>query len=336
MATNKDSKRSKTDKKKSLSTKKRSKPLKTQVVQKVSKANADTIKKRVVKRKATPLKAKRVQTQYDVVRGIVADYCKRNYGRRCTRSESKEIYQALKLRFFDKDIKTKITLEQIKSDIDKVLAFKDKTSPPETTTLPFPYFELIIRLYDNDGGYFRDDDTLILDLTSIGEGKVKTPYAELPYAYKTDIYERIRGWIVDVTDEGVLESDNQLQFVYNADKSNVEKRLFVWKLSLDAVENKEKVQTSKEIKEGEEEKKSNLEYNKEKAEEEIREIQEDVEGNADLLAIEKERSKQEEQKTKQEEQKTRQIELSRQIKLMDLLEKGLITNEQFAQMIGLK
>ena len=198
----------------------------------------------------------------------------------------------------------------------------------------FPYFELIIRLYGNDGGYFREDDTLIFDLTAIGEGKVKTPYAELPYAYKTEIYERIRGWIVDVKDEGVLESDNQLQFVYNADKSDVEKRLFVWKLSLDAVDNKEKVQTTKEIKEGKEEKERNLEYNKEKAKEEIQEIKEDIKEDSNALAIEKEKTKQKEIERDIEEKKLRQKIVDRQLRAMDLLEKGLITQEQFAQMIG--
>ena len=334
MATNKDSKRSKTDKKKSLSTKKRSKPLKTQGVQKVFKANADTNKKRPAKRKAAPLKAKRVQTKYDVVRGIVADYCKRNYGRRCSREESKQIYQALKLRFFDKDIKTKITLEQIKSDIDKVLAFKDKTSPPDTTTQPFPYFELIIRLYDNDGGYFREDDTLIFDLTAIGEGKVKTPYAELPYSYKTDIYERIRGYVEDVESATGKKFSPQPEFVYDADKSNLEKRLFVWKLSLDAVEGKEEQQTTKEIKEGKEEKERNLEYNKEKAKEEIQEIKEDIKDDSNALAIEKEKTKQKEIERDIEEKKLRQKIVDRQLRAMDLLEKGLITQEQFAQMIG--
>jgi hypothetical protein len=336
MSADKDSKRSKTDKKKGLSTKKASKPAKTQGVQKVSKPkNADT-KKRPAKRKANVIKAKRVQTQYDIVRGVVADYCKRNYGRRCTREESKQIYQALKLRFLDKDRKTNVTLEEIKTDIDKVLAFKDKSSPPDTATLPFTYFEVVSRLYDNDGGYFREDDTLIFDLTAIGEGKVKTPYAELPYAYKTDIYERVRGYVLDVKDEGITFSDNQLEFVYDADKSNEEKRIFVWKLSLDAVQDKEQQQTTKEIKEGKEEKERNIEYNKEKAAEEIQEIKEGIKEDSNALAIEQEKTKQKEIEKGIEEQKTRQKELDRQIKLMDLLEKGLITAEQFAQMMSLK
>lgn len=320
MATNKDSKRSKTDKKKGLSTKKRSKPLKTQVVQKVSKANADTSKKRITKRKATPLKAKRVQTQYDVVRGIVADYCKRNYGRRCTRAESKEIYQALKLRFLDKDIKSKISLEDIKKDIDKVLAFKGETSPPTSVVLPMPYYDVVTRLFNNDGGFFADDDTLIFDLSTIGEGKVKTPYAELPYAYKTDIYERIQNYIADVEASGVKVSPPP-EFVYDADKSKEEKRIFVWNINFDNVSDKEELFTSEEIKEQSDEKERNEEVIAEK----VDEITEKV-VSADL-EIEKERTKQKEVELSIVKEKTKQD-------AMALLQAGKIDLETFIKIIS--
>jgi hypothetical protein len=321
MATNKASKSSKTDKKKGLSTKKALKPLKTKGISKISKANADKPKKSI-KRKANISKPKRAQTQYDIVRGIVADYCKRNYGRRCTRAESKEIYQALKLRFLDKESGVKqISIEDIKKDIDKVLAFKGETSPPTSVVLPMPYYDVVTRLYNNDGGFFQDDDTLIFDLSTIGEGKVKTPYAELPYAYKTDIYERVRDYISDVEATGIKVSPPP-EFVYDADKSKEDKRIFVWNINFDNVSDKEELFTSEEIKEQSDEKERNEEVVIEK-------IEEITKGgaDADILLIEKEKTKQKEVELEITKEKTKQD-------AMALLQAGKIDLDTFLKIIG--
>ena len=317
MATNKTSKSSKTDKKKVVSTKKALKPLKTQGVQKVSKSKI----KRPAKRKAAPRKGNSVQTQYNVVRKVVADYCMRNYGRRCTRKESQEIYQALKLRFLDKESGIKqVSLEDIKKDIDKVLAFKGETSPPTSVVLPMPYYDVVTRLFNNDGGFFADDDTLIFDLSTIGEGKVKTPYAELPYAYKTDIYERIQNYIADVEASGVKVSPPP-EFVYDADKSKEEKRIFVWNINFDNVEDKEEMFTGEELKGQSEEKERNEEVISEKVEE-IKETGVNAE-----LDIEKERTKQKEVELEITKEKTKQD-------AMALLQAGKIDLETFLKIIG--
>ena len=321
MATNKTSKSSKTDKKKVVSTKKVSKPLKTQGVQKVSKPKKATITKQPIKRKANVIKPMRVQTQYNKVRTIVADYCKRNYGRRCTRKESQEIYQSLKTRFLDKDSGIKqISLNDIKADIDKVLAFRNSSTPPSSVILPMPYYDVVTRLYNNDGGFFREDDTLIFDLSTIGEGKVKTPYGELAYAYKTDIYERVREYIFDVEASGVKVSPPP-EFVYDADKSNEDKRIFVWNINFDNVDDKEQIFTGDELKGQSDEKERNEEVISEKVDEVIEKVV-----SADL-DIEKERTKQREVELVIAKEKTKQD-------AMALLQSGKIDLETFLKIIG--
>ena len=310
MATNKDSKRKKLTKKSPLSVSKRSKPL-----------VKSSVPKKIAKRKAKQVK-KRVPSQYDVVRGIVADYCLRNYGRRCTRAESKAIYQSLKLRFLNKESGLKqIGLAEIKEDIDKVLAFKESKSIPSSVILPMPYYEVVTRLYNNDGGYFNEDDTLVFDLSVIGEGKVKTPYAELPFSYKTDIYERIREYISDVEASGVKVSPPP-EFVYDADKSNEDKRVFVWKINFDNVSEKEQIFTGEEIKEQSDDKERNEEVITEKIDEIV-----EKGSSADVLAIEKERTKQKEVELDIAKEKTKQD-------AMALLQAGKIDLETFLKIIG--
>jgi hypothetical protein len=320
MATNKTSKSNGKPKKKGLSVKKVLKPLKTKGVQKISKSNAVKPKKSV-KRKAIVAKAKRLPTQYDIVRKIIAEYCQRNYGRRCTRKESQEIYQSLKTRFLDKESGKQISLNDIKADIDKVLAFRNSSTPPSSVILPMPYYEVVTRLYNNDGGFFREDDTLIFDLSTIGEGKVKTPYGELAYTYKTDIYERVREYISDVEATGIKVSPPP-EFVYDADKSKEEKRIFVWNINFDNVTDKEELFTSEEIKEQKDEKERNEEVISEKVDEVIADSV-----NADVLAIEKEKTKQKEVELDIVKEKTKQD-------AMALLQAGKIDLDTFLKIIG--
>ena len=224
----------------------------------------------------------------------------------------------MKLRFLDKELKSKVTLEDIKKDIDKVLAFKGETSPPTSVILPMPYYDAVTRLYNDDGGFFQEDDTLIFDLTSIGEGKVKTPYAELPYTYKTDIYERIQNYIADVESEGIKISPPP-EFVYDADSSNEEKRVFVWKINFDNVEEKEQILTGEQIKEQKEDKEKNEETIKEKVEE--------VKSDAESIAIEQEKTKQKSLELEIAKEKTKQD-------AMALLQAGAIDLPTFLKIIG--
>ena len=323
MATDKERKKRGRPKKSVSSVKKVSKPL---VKSSVSSKKASKPRKR----KAKLVKAKRVPTQYDVVRKIVAEYCMRNYGRRCTRAESKEIYQSLRMRFLNKESGLKeVSLSDIKSDIDKVLAFRNESSPPSSVVVPMPYYEVVTRLYNNDGGFFRDDDTLIFDLSIIGEGKVRTPYNELPYAYKTDLYERIREYMGDVELQTGVKVSPPPEFVYDADKSKEDKRVFVWNINFDNVSDKEQIFTGEELKEQSDDK----ERNEEVIEEKIDELtQKDT--SADVLLIEKERTRQKEieleitkEKTKQDIEKTKQD-------AMALLQSGKIDLETFLKIIG--
>jgi hypothetical protein len=260
-------------------------------------------------------------SRYDVVRKIIAEYCQRNYGRRCTRKESQEIYQSLKTRFLGKDSGKQISLNEIKADIDKVLAFRNSSTPPTSVILPMPYYDVVTRLYNNDGGFFREDDTLIFDLSAIGEGKVKTPYGELAYAYKTDIYERVRDYISDVEATGIKVSPPP-EFVYDADKSKEEKRIFVWNINFDNVTDKEELFTGEEIKEQQDE----IERNEEVIAEKVDEVIADS-VNADILAIEKEKTKQKEVELDIVKEKTKQD-------AMALLQAGKIDLETFLKIIG--
>jgi hypothetical protein len=225
-----------------------------------------------------------------------------------------------------------MTLAEIKEDIDKVLAFRNQEELPVSCE-DFYYFEVLTNLFGNDGGYFREDDTLIFDLTIIGEGKIKTPFAELPYAYKTSIYEAIRDYIQDVETETGIKVSPQPKFIYDADKSNLEKRIFIWKINFDSTENKEQIFTTKELKEQKED--------RDKVDERMDEKVEELKNDAEQIAIEQEKTKQkgieleiEKEKTKQKDAELEMAKIRKQQDAMAMLQAGVIDLETFKRLIA--
>jgi len=205
-------------------------------------------KKSTGKRKAKRKSVKpRKPSSYNIIQSGIKDYCLRKYGRRCSRKEVSEIYQALKLRYADefKDSKSGITPKIIADTIDERLGYRDAGSMP-TDLKDFEWYMVIDKLILTDGGYFLEGDVLTFDLTSIGLGKVRGSYDELEYMYTEQIYTEMREYITDVEAQTGMKMSPQPSFVLDEKQSDVAKRLFVWKLDFGRVEGKEEFEETPE------------------------------------------------------------------------------------------
>jgi hypothetical protein len=296
-------------------------------------------KRKTAKKKGVPIDKPKSLRNYDIIRKGIADYCKSKYGRNCTRKESSEIYQTLKLRFLNADLNTKIPVEQLQKVIDEKLANRGDSEVPFVSADPFEYYRVIEILYGNDGGFYQETDTLFFDLRVIGEGIVKTSFADLPYTYKEDMYGRIREFIVESEAQGIKVSP-QPQFVFDADKSNIEKREFWWKLNFDGVEGASELFTGAELKKQAQERESAERVSEDIIDKRISESIKESEGvtpeleESRLKVREKEVElalEREKQKTEKEKQKTAAAETK--LRLVKMLEEGKITFEQYQELI---
>jgi len=195
-------------------------------------------KKGVVLTRSGKRKAKRKQirkrSQYDLIRSSIADYCKRNYGRRCSQAEVSDIYQTLKLRFIDnKSERNPIPIKEIQRTIDERLAYYKKQGGMPILLRDFEYYNTLAILYWRDGGYFKQDDVMNFDLRGIGEGIVRCTFNELPDVFSEDIRDRIKEWVSDVVDETGIEPSPPPTFVFDEELSDYEKREFTWVLDID-------------------------------------------------------------------------------------------------------
>jgi hypothetical protein len=203
-----------------------------------------TTKKRRAKRVVVKT---RKESSYNVIQKGIKDYCLRKYGKRCSRQEVSEIYQALKLRYADefKNPKSKITPKSIADTIDEKLGYKDAKAMP-TDFEDFEWYMVIDKLILTDGGYFLEDDILTFDLSDVGLGKVTGSYAELDYMYTEQIYPDMREYISDVEATTGIKMSPQPSFVIDEDRSDFGKRVFVWKLDFGRVEGREQFQDTPE------------------------------------------------------------------------------------------
>ena len=210
---------------------------------------------------------------------------------------------------------------------------------PFVSADPFEYYRVIEILYGNDGGFYEETDTLFFDLRVIGEGIVKTSFADLPYTYKEDMYGRIREFIVESEAQGIKVSP-QPQFVFDADKSNIEKREFWWKLNFDGVAGAPELFTGAELKKQARERESAERVSEDIIDKRISESIKQSEGvtpeieESRLKVREKEVElalEREKQKTEREKQKTAAAETK--LRLVKMLEEGKITFEQYQELI---
>ncbi len=304
----------------SKGSKKKSAKKKAQLSKKITSTKksmpTNVTKKSTGKRKAKrkPVKVRK-PSSYNIIQSGIKDYCLRKYGRRCSRKEVSEIYQALKLRYADefKNPKSKITPKVIADTIDEKLGYKDAGSMP-TALKDFEWYLLIDTLVLEDGGYFQADDVMIFDLTPIGLGKVRGSYSELEYMYTEQIYADMREYISDVEATTGIKMSPQPSFVLDANQTDEGKRVFTWVIDFDEVEGKEQLPIEEKGEKPTKEKKS-----KDKAEKA---------GVSEAVLLERE-------KTAQEKEKTKQAELKFKQDALDALNAGRIDQDTFKKLLGL-
>lgn len=284
----------------------------------VSKKTQPSTSKKVVpsvnrfgKRKAVR-KPARKYSNYNLIQGAIADYCVRKYGRKCSKKEISEIYQGLKSRYLEEGRKSPFTPQEIAKAIDKRLAYLGKDAMP-TLLKDFEWFQVVAILVFNDGGFFKPADRLVFDLTSIGLGKRRTEFSDLADFYKEELYVEIREWMMDVEVETGIKMSPPPTFVLDEDASDMQKRIYVWKLDFGEVEGAEEVVDTEGAKEKgveevvvEEKEAPSEEKGKEK-------------GVSEKVLLEREKTAQMREKTKQE--------------AMALLKEGKIDLETFKMLI---
>ena len=180
----------------------------------------------------------RKKSSYNIVSSAISKWCKEN-GARCTKKQISEIYQGLKERRLTGDPKYQLTAEDIELGIkgnlvlnkgtekeEKVdlLAFKDTNGVP-TQFFDFEWY-FAPSFFNNDGLYFKSDDILRFDLTSIGRGVIEIYYSEFNAVYRDDIYE----WITEEVEGFESESGKGYygRFKLNEQATDIENRIFEW------------------------------------------------------------------------------------------------------------
>jgi hypothetical protein len=180
----------------------------------------------------------RKKSSYNIVSSAISKWCKEN-GARCTKKQISEIYQGLKERRLTGDPKYQLTAEDIELGIkgnlvlnkgtqneEKVdlLAFKDTDGVP-TQFFDFEWY-FAPSFFNNDGLYFKSDDVLRFDLSSIGRGVIEIYYSEFNSVYRDDIYE----WITEEVEGFESESGKGYygRFKLNQDATDIENRIFEW------------------------------------------------------------------------------------------------------------
>lgn len=188
---------------------------------------------KIGKRKARK-KQIRKPSQYNAVKKTISEYCLRKYGRRCSKKEISEIYSTLKNRFIDnKSKKNPLSIQEIQRTIDEKLAYYGKQNVLPIGLRDFVFFDALAILYWADGGFFKEDDILNFDMSSIGEGIVRCTFNELPDEFNEGIKDVVKEWVADVLDATGIEPSPLPTFVFDEDLSDFDKREFTWVLDID-------------------------------------------------------------------------------------------------------
>lgn len=230
-------KKSKTNKSKSVkkTTKKATPSVKKKVV--ISKKKVVTESKRG--RKPTTRRAKRIpvsqsprkKSDYNVLSSQISEYCKkRQNGKPCTRQKIAEIYNAIKQEQTSKG--KKLSQQEIRSIIESKLAFANVKSVPELLK-QFDWFRVVDVLVEGSGSFFKDQDLIVFNLSEIGFGSLRTPFFNLEDYYLEEIYPTIQQYADEFEDlTGRKLNSPPPQFIYDASKSDIDKRIFTWIFSM--------------------------------------------------------------------------------------------------------
>jgi hypothetical protein len=280
------------------------------------------------KPKSTTPKTKRTPNKYFLVRKAVSEYCKSNYNRKCTNEEINEIYRNLKLRYFDVDKKRQLSPDEIAREIDKKLAYRNVVSMP-VIFRGFDWFNLLPLLVSNDGLFFKEDDMIILNLTSVGMGVYEVPYWNLEEYWNDDLYPDFSDYLNQVEGTSGRKVSPPPYFVFDNTDTDYDKRRFVWRLDMERDSNVPVLPLDE------------LDLNADNVleGEKLRKERDDT---LRLLDIERQKGategaigKTRETELKIAEEKTKQMQIELRLQAADLLKKGLIDIDTFKAMIGL-
>ena len=189
-------------------------------------------KSRKVKKTTNKVVIKRRKpNSYNVIRSSVSKYCKEN-GARCSRNELDAIYYEIKRQYLSGKESQNLTLNEITREVDRILGFKDMDNLP-VEMYDFDWFNLDYEITRNNGLFFKDDDTMMFDLSEISLGVIKTPFTKLSYVWNSQMYPSIRSYLSDM---GGIVRENSIipKFYYVKEKSNSRKRVWYWKLVIDS------------------------------------------------------------------------------------------------------
>ena len=187
----------------------------------------------------------RKKSDWNIVSSAISKWCKDN-GARCTKKQISDIYQGLKERRVTGDPKYNLTAEDIelgikgelvlnegKKNEEKVdlLAFKNDEAVP-LQFLEFNWFDSP-SFFNNDGLFFKSDDVLRFDFTSIGRGIVEVYYSEFNKVYRDEIYVWLTQDIEDFEKQNGVMLSPVPKFILNEEMTDIENRIFEWTFESD-------------------------------------------------------------------------------------------------------
>lgn len=220
--------KSKTVKKSTSSVKKKSVVSKTKAVAQSKRGRKPSTRRA---KRVTVAQTTRKKSDYNILSSQISEYCKkRQNGKPCSRQKIVEIYNAIKQEQTNKG--SKLTQQEIRSVIESKLAFANVKSVPELLK-QFDWFRVVDVLVEGSGSFFKDQDLIVFNLSEIGFGSLRTPFFNLEDYYLEEIYPTIQQYADEFEDlTGQKLNSPPPQFIYDASKSDIEKRMFTWIFSM--------------------------------------------------------------------------------------------------------
>ena len=193
-----------------------------------SKLKSASKPKKAIKTKSTKKKISKPRkvNRYIAIRSATSEYCREVYGKPCPNAEMNRIYWELKARY------SEVPIGEVLKGMDKFLGHKDDSKVPEEV-LAFPWFSLESLMYRGDGLFFKSEDTIIMDFSSLGMGVLETTYGNLPWEFRDNYYTALRSRSHEAMDNPTFAGGSDVipYLIYDNSKSNVEGRIFYWGLS---------------------------------------------------------------------------------------------------------
>ena len=186
----------------------------------VPKVNVKSVRKRKKSVKGKVRKTNR----YLQIRSAVSKYCKDTYGKPCPQKEMTRIYREMKDRYKE------IPIDKVLDEIDFILGNKDRDKLPDAL-VTFDWFDLESALLRGDGLFFKSDDDIELDLSSMDLGVFNMKHGELALVYRDEIYGNLRNRTYEAEEVTGIGSPVP-KFILDSDAlgGKGKNRKFVWRL----------------------------------------------------------------------------------------------------------